>query len=504
MVDLFKLVQSLGGTEYLQLKKLFSSSRKESPKYLELMQAIRKQASYNETELLKKFRREKFVKQFPVIKNYLYHATLDGLTSTSITTAEEFSLTAKITKVKILRNKGLYEAAIRELNTALQEAANAEAFWELIELLSLQRYFIVNKFTDGAVGYEWNSTQTQEAIEKYQNLLHYQKLNSEYTLMVDKSFHVRSADYMGKINSIIDNEWIADERKARSQRALFELLITKILFYNITDNRPAFFETALRAVTIAENSIWLNQYDKLRLLSVYPQLMHAAYLTGNTQVISDCLHKLALFKPNSPIQEMAVFSYSIPFSLIQYQLVGQTDNLKNTITSAYKQLKTYGDKLRFDIRLQIIVSCMSGLLQLGNYEEALDWALLYNEYDTGERLDAHLIITMMELIARSELQQHILVIHFTNALYQRALRWGEKGTFEDAFISFFKRYGKAANRKQFQELVSETLQKVNQLKTSDIASNNRTLLPIFKHYLEAKIANLPYHIYMQTSAVSSS
>ena len=497
MNHLHHLLHSLSAHEVAYLNKTAQSSEKGRPKYLGVMEAIRKQPEYDEATLLKVFRKEKFVKQFSVMKHYLHHTVLDGLAARHIADNEDYRLTRQITQIKILLNKGLYQLAEEILQPALQESRIAEAFIEWLDLLGLQRYLIVNHFlTHQQISLKQNTEETEQVMLFYSNFLKYQEINSEQTRISDRSFHIRNEDYLKEHEGIIKHPLIADETQALTQRALFELLMTRLLYYNITDQREAFFNCASQAFQQAHTCVWLIKFDKLRLLSVYPQLMHAAYLNGKWLVLEETLLQLKEFTPGSQIQEMAAFTYHLSFSLVHLQATGRQAELTETITKAYQQVKQFGSKLRFDARSQIIISCMSGALESGQYEQAIDWALLFNEFDQGERLDARLIVDMMELIAHNELGQLLLVSNLSQAIYQRALRWGEKGKFEDTFIRFFKKITSTVEPKELTRLYLNTLEDLKEILSGDIASQNRTIFPIFEAYVRSRIQGVSYHQYL--------
>ncbi|MFN8323106.1 MAG: hypothetical protein U0T74_10650 [Chitinophagales bacterium] len=504
MNHLHHLLHSLSAHEVAYLNKSAQTSEKGRPKYLNVMEAIRKQPKYDEVALLKQFRREKFVKQFSVMKHYLHHSIMNGLAARHIADSEEFRLTRQITQIKILLNKGLYELAEDILQPALEESRTAEAFIEWLDLLALQRYLIVNHFlTHQKISLKQNTEETEQVMLLYSNFLKYQEINSEQSRMSDRSFHIRNEDYLKEHEMIMKHPLIADETKALTQRALFELFMTRLLYYNITDQREAFFQCANQAFQQAHACIWLIKFDKLRLLSVYPQLMHAAYLNGKWQVLEETLELLKKFTPGSQIQEMAAFTYHISFSLVLLQATGRQTELMKTITNAYGKVKHFGNKLRFDARSQIIISCMSGTLESGHYEQAIDWALLFNEFDQGERLDARLIVDMMELIAHNELGQLLLVSNLSQAIYQRALRWGEKGKFEDTFIRFFKKITSIVEPDELSRLYRKTLDDLKEILEGDIVSQNRTIFPIFETYVQSRIQGVSYHQYLIQSQSQS-
>ena len=504
MQNVFDLVKSLTGAELAYIKRTAIKVGQRPPKYIEVLEAIKEQEIYDEQQLLKQFRREKFVKQFSVMKSYLVEVILDGLAARQIIDNREMNLHRQISLLRVLRDKGLYGPSEKILHASLKEAREAEAFLEWLEILAIQRYWLINKFSSGSKNAVIeNEEETDYVLNLYKNFLTYQCINGEQVQISDKSFHIRRPGHLAEHEKVMAHPMILDESKALSKRAMFELLMTKVLYHNILDNREEFFENAQRAFTIAHESLWLQKFDKLRLLSVYPQLMHAAFLTDRLQVLDATINQLKKFEFTSAVQEMAAFAYGVPYSLVYLQATGQSERLSETINETYLQVKKFGKQLRFDTRSQIIISCMSGALENGNYGKAVDWAVLFNDFDNGERLDTRLIVDMMELIAHNELGQVLLVHNLSQSIYQRALRWGEKGIFEDTFIRFFKKITSGVEKEKMDEVCKKTMIALEKILLGGVSSQNRTLYPLFVAYVQCRIVGKPYHVYLRQQAIST-
>jgi hypothetical protein len=496
MTDLHALIHALQPAEISYLKKHAQKSGNTNPKYMEVMDAIRAQEVYEEEALLKKFRREKFVKQFSVIKNYLFHFVTDSLIAKELLHQNENQLLLLIQRIYYFKDKGLYSLAETALKTALHLAKETEAFLPLIELLAIERYMIIHKFsTAPPLRLEQNKTETQQAVDHLQNLQSYINLHTDFLLLADKSFNFVSENRLAALTTLMQDERVIHESNAHSTRALVELLILKVQYYNVTNQSSLFFETALRSFELAHQSQWYQQFDRLRLLSTYPQLMHAALLTGQYACMHDTLKKLSEFVCTNDIQQMAVFSYKTPFLLVYLQEKSDLAALKTAIEEAYLNTKLFGKKLRFDVRANIIVSCMSGAIELGLYGQAVEWAVLFRSFDSADRLDSQMVIDMLALIAHTELTERIYVQNLSQTIYQRALRWGEKGEFESTYLSFFKKLSASLDKDEEQKLFEKTKQSIARISSTEVSSQNRTLFPIFDTYVKSKIAAIPYHLF---------
>ena len=108
MNALFSLIHSLSPSEKRYFK-LFTQRQVQhkNTNYAKLFDAINEQEVYNEEALLKKFRKEVFVKQFGVAKNYLFNMILSCMQQYNEENFIEWKIRNMFLQIKILASKGL-------------------------------------------------------------------------------------------------------------------------------------------------------------------------------------------------------------------------------------------------------------------------------------------------------------------------------------------------------------------------------------------------------------
>src|ERR1041385_4295232 len=105
--DLFRLVKSLTKNEKGYFKKYSANAADgKSSNSIKLFDAIDKQEEYDEAKIKLKFRKENFVKQLHVAKNYLFGQILESLESYHSSVDSE--LQSILHRVEIMHAKGLY------------------------------------------------------------------------------------------------------------------------------------------------------------------------------------------------------------------------------------------------------------------------------------------------------------------------------------------------------------------------------------------------------------
>ena len=134
--NLFTLIKSLSKAEKRQFK-IFSSryNLDAHSNYIKLFQVIEKQTAYNEKEIKRIFKNEKFIAQLSVTKNYLYHLILQCLQSSGIGDSPEAKIKDALRNVEVLYNKALYNQCVTMLEKAKNLAITYEKHLLMFEIL---------------------------------------------------------------------------------------------------------------------------------------------------------------------------------------------------------------------------------------------------------------------------------------------------------------------------------------------------------------------------------
>jgi exonuclease VII small subunit len=225
--SLFTLIKSLNKTEKGHVKKHSNFHViNDRNNYIKIFDAINAQEVYNEDKLLKKFKNERFIKQFAVAKNYLYDIILESLEAYNQNFASK--LRSLLSKAEILAGKGFFKQAIKTLKKAKKHAIALEEFTYVLEIKLLEQSIdhlehngknlkaSVNVWTDGIK----SITAQIENLERYEQLkdqlyLQYIEKGSSYTASEIKNF-----------GWILENPLLKNKDQVLSFRA-------KILFHEI-------------------------------------------------------------------------------------------------------------------------------------------------------------------------------------------------------------------------------------------------------------------------------
>ncbi|MCW3071846.1 MAG: hypothetical protein JWO44_1736 [Bacteroidetes bacterium] len=278
--DLFLLIKSLNKSEKGYITKMSFQHQEKNSNFLRLFTAIDNQEVYNEAELLKK---EKYIKQLPRLKIYLYERILASLDSYYSKKNINISLQKMLSRVYVLLPKGLYDQAIKQLYKARELALRHEKFTILLEIYDLQRMLLVEKQQISSA----RKVQEEEehTIQQIHNLSFYKSRYEEISKLYVEIIYTRSEEEENALKKIISHPNFSGIREAKSLQAKIIFYKTLCKYYAALDDEKRYLQHARAAIALAEKNphyITENilQYIKLLnnfLASASENALHAEF-----------------------------------------------------------------------------------------------------------------------------------------------------------------------------------------------------------------------------------
>ncbi len=118
--DLIQLISSLTSTEKAYFRKFAARHYKDGSTFLKLfneMESKQKDPEYSEKKIKERFKNEKFIKQLPVTKNYLYNNILRSLNLYHSEDNIDIKISQLINNAILLNSKNLLSVLINPQNT---------------------------------------------------------------------------------------------------------------------------------------------------------------------------------------------------------------------------------------------------------------------------------------------------------------------------------------------------------------------------------------------------
>ena len=132
MDSLAKLIKSMSKSEKRHFKLFAQSFSKKDSVYIQLFDAIDKQAEYDEAILIKKLK----IKHFSVSKKYLFDNILKALRLYHAENNLLFQIVENLQNITLLRHRGMIKEAIKIYEKTYEQLHNNHIYTLLIELLN--------------------------------------------------------------------------------------------------------------------------------------------------------------------------------------------------------------------------------------------------------------------------------------------------------------------------------------------------------------------------------
>ena len=216
-LDLFRLIKSLTPTEKSYFKKFSSFTKSQSGKnvYLLLFDAIAAQNEYDESKLKKKFQGQPFIRQLPVVKNYLHSRILDSLALYHSEMNPRVTVRNTLNKAEILRKKGLYDQAMKLLRKMKLFAKENEMHLPLMDAaIHIEQGLALEKYD-----MKWFENVNKEIFDNlslFRNDAALHELNFKIAVYYHKYQSTRNPAFLRKAKEVINSKYLSDVSQAKT------------------------------------------------------------------------------------------------------------------------------------------------------------------------------------------------------------------------------------------------------------------------------------------------
>lgn len=447
---LFRLIQSMTKAEKAYFKKFTASNKsKTTTNYLKLFDAIASMLEYEEEVLLKKFRKESFIKNFVETKQYLKKQILRALRNHNHGKSITYQLRTDLLDIEVLMKKGIYDLAKTRIKKALKVAHKYELIEYVFELNHLQfeiarillDYKFIETYVEEILPEEVKDLQKIEHIQYYfHNYVTYFGNAEKYGLIQKKafkddfenypldSFEATSFYYMRELNNgqIPDNGETFYKKAAKYYNLFKE-------YPNQKELRPSHYIAS--TVFYALASPWADRVeDGIEIMEEgrsFLENMHQKHKIS-TQLF------LRYYKASQNCQSNLYLHHGSKSSYKAYYLFLKKDILKYWDSQSFKDFIT---------DLVVLFICEVTLEEWevaeATYQQIMNYKL------RGHRVDLDLYVRLMGIIVFYETKNVELLDVSIDAAYQFIRGKDIIFEFPRQFVNFFKhKIMKAPNDKE--------------------------------------------------------
>ncbi len=457
------MIRSLSKQEKRYYKMYTTLSGGKTNKYLLLFDAIDAQKEYDEEKLKRKFKDEAFVKQFHVLKNYLYTLILKSLRNYHSNNSED-RYHSLLRDAQILYNKGLRKQSSKLLSKAKQIAQKDEQFLQLLDIHRWEHSIIHQENNiERLEAYVNEEVQNEfELIDRYQNLLQFQLLNDKFFIRYWKSGIARDEEQRKAYENLIDKPIYEDEHAPSSIEAQFYQLNAQYTRFFCTGQ----LKKANMAIEKAADLLDAADPQKKRYLAKFISALNNLYVVQKElNLHKEALETLRNLR-NVPVDSLTHkaehFMRSYILELDLHISTGMfTNALKNigTIEEDYNNFKKHIDK---QSRLAFFYNFSYLYFGAGRFDRALIWNnLLLNDRDLSVREDIHCFGRILNLIIHYEIGNDDLLEYTVRSTYRFLYKRKRLFKVEGVILDFLKKYPNWVDREQitagFEELHKKLL-----------------------------------------------
>ncbi|NQX96518.1 MAG: hypothetical protein HRT73_01390 [Flavobacteriales bacterium] len=248
---LHELIHSLTKSEKRYFS-VFTSTHKEGNNYKALFDAIQSQKEYSEKELLEKFKKEDFVRQFSVAKNYLINLILRSLSGYHQKSKKTIELNNSLSEIEILYWKGLYKLALKKVNQAKKIAQK----YDMSSYILLINYWErkIEEFVSDKMVNEKAMEETELYLNSYNQQMKMNLLVKELENTTQLSIK-RTDLNLESLKKLLSHDLLKlDESKLHNFHTHVDYLHIKGVGYGILGDKDKEFESKMKLLELMEEN----------------------------------------------------------------------------------------------------------------------------------------------------------------------------------------------------------------------------------------------------------
>lgn len=466
--QLFDLIQTLNKSEKRYFKLHCSKYKGEDNHYRKVFDAIDKQETYDENTLKQKFHKEKFVKQFHVMKNYLYNLILDSLWAYHVGKNKKQQIGEWIVKSDILSEKGLFQQALKFLQKAAKTAEEYENFESCLLIYKRLKLLYIRKIDAEHFEKRLNEYIEKErwAVRQISNLMEYEWLSNETFKLYHRTHLARNAHDEAAYQRLLVNPLLQKSETAYSNLAKLHFFNIKSLCLETVGDLEGSCESRRQMVEFFEANPDLIQHSFVNYLVSLNNLLHNYNELRDYPHFFQILDKIKVVdqkikRPLSQVEELLIFRSTTAMVFNALVKNGRFDEALQMIGGIEANLEKFGNKLNEAFRYPFYYFFAYTHFAIGNYHQCLQYLehIIHNNNLTFNR-ELFRFGRILHLIAHYELDNWEILPSIIRSTQRYLSQLQQPYDSEKIILNFLKKTPYADRRGAFLQLA----QKLEELK----------------------------------------
>ncbi|MDQ3021506.1 MAG: hypothetical protein M3R36_13195 [Bacteroidota bacterium] len=440
--DLFQLIKSLDQSEkrYFKVFATMHIKGDDDNKYVKLFDAIEKQEEYSEEEIRNQFKKEKFLNQLHVAKNYLYNIILKSLRLYHSEKSKLNELMDILRDVQILFDKSLFKQCRKLLDKARKIAETYEKHAQLLAVLDWEKTLArtssyANSNEKDLMGFY---DEINDTMEKLKNINEYWRLTMKSFLLNKKKGVIRDKAELKKFNEIIKHPLLQTEDKATTFMSKTFYFNVKGLYYLTNKDYVNLLTHCLKLVELLEANPLQMKEDNY-IASLYNLLLVQIELLKYEDALVT-IKKLRGLETKSSAMQARIFVTSYDTELNLYLRTGEFEKGIKLIKDIEEGLKKFNEKINKESEVLFAYNISYLYFGLGDYENALKWLNeIINDKELNIREDIQCFARILNLLVHNELKNYDLIDYTIKSTRRYLSNKNKLNKFELIILSYIRK-----------------------------------------------------------------
>lgn len=373
---LHDLVKSLTKSEKRYVKVQAGNTEKD---YIQLMDALIAQKNFDEQQLMEDHKRANFVKHLAVNKRYLYELLLQSLTRFGERSLEQ-RVFEKIAAANVLIDKGLFAAALSELNKGKKTAKKYELFELQIVLSGIEKKLLsrqaIKKAKDKVL-YDLFDTE-DDCLSQLKNTNEYWYLVQQMAQFQTRFQKVQNEDQQKYIENLAQAPQFQNKSLATNFKSKIYFYQANAIFQFMKGNVKEAYKFNGQFLDLLEaNPHFLKLYAQ-RYLSTLNNMLIDSLIIGEIDVLEKGIDRLVMTVQRpafKSIKNIASRVFRQRYLLLINWSLRQNDFEKamGLIPEIENGLAQYGQKIERHHSLTFYYLIAYIFFQNGDFAQALKW-----------------------------------------------------------------------------------------------------------------------------------
>lgn len=498
--DLQHLINSLSGTEKAYFRKFASRHYKQNNTFSKLfneMEANKDNGEFSEEDVKRHFKNEKFIRQLPVTKIYLYNNILKSLNLYYTEDNTDIKLSLLLNNAMILYKKELFGQCLKMIGKAKEIAEKFDKPAKLLEGIHIERLALRINTSLNEVSGELmkNYDEEEEVLSKLKNISEYRRLYDRMVIRATAKGFSAGKERHKTFEKILASKLLKNYDYAK----YFQSRVIFFLMHCFINNARRNYESAFSYGIECLDLIGDSQYNKIiavyEYLLILQELMTAAYSLGRLDISEQYFDKL--------IREQDVLLRNSPNKVRNFLKI-RTLTVKLNINAARGKIKDNLVVLEelFSItkqneessfRDEVIVTdflAAAEYFALSMYDKSIYHInRIFNSKAFALREDIQISCRIMNLILHYELGHMGSLEYYIRSTYRYLKKQKKLNRFEKLVFEFLKKSQGVISEKEITALFAETRDKLRKAAREEPGVLQAIDLDA---WLESKILHLPY------------